>query len=160
MRTFFSIAILLVVNAGLYGQIVKSQKLTKGDEVRLIVLSEILKPRLSARNIAKEIFYIAVDDNQDPSPALLEKLSKPQMNLMPDSECFLDRDDGDSVRNVSTGERGVRLRVSKIKWLKPTLAELTGGSYVGNMGSDGCKYIVERKDSEWKIVSVTECYVS
>jgi len=132
------------------------RSLSKEDALREVVFLSILKRWTDRKDL--RLFYLGVDENQDLSKLLLTRLQDKFPNIRNDSDCYIDRDS--SVVNDETGERGVRFSISKIAWLNGDKAKVSAGSYVGNMGSDGCDYTLERKKGSWEITLTEKCWIS
>lgn len=132
------------------------KSLSKEDALREVVFLSILKPWTGRKNLS--LFYLGVDVNQDLSKALLTRLQNQFPNIRNDSDCYIHEDS--SVVNDETGERGVRFSLSKIEWLNGDKARVSAGSYMGNMGSDGCDYTVELKKGIWEIALTEKCWIS
>lgn len=105
-------------------------------------------------------YYIAVDTDKDPSPELLEEFNGLLRPVRKASESFISAPDGDVVKDKKTKKDVVLFTVSEIKWINKDEVTLTAGSYMGNMGSDGCLFTIKRIDGVWAISSQKECYIS
>jgi hypothetical protein len=158
MRNIPIIYLLLTVAALSVGaQTDKPAPLSPDDEIRFVILSEKLKFWIpDTRN---DSICVAVDEG-DPNKHLLAKLKEHSKKVKAKSACYLDRNDGDLVRDSMSGKQSVMLDVSGIKKLSKNRVEVQAGSYLGNMASDGCNYILELENGKWKIVSSNECFIS
>lgn len=137
-----------------------TNKLNDEEAIREIVLKTIIKSSINAPGENSQIFYLAVDDDKDPSDDLLKKFGQYPARIKKVSESFLSAPDGDLVLDKITKKPGVIFSVSKITWKNNDEVTVDAGSYIGNMGSNGCKYTLKREKDEWKIVSGQNCFVS
>ena len=135
---------------------VQDEKLSDEDSIREIVFVAMLRPWIQNKNNRKTIYYITINDNEDPSDSLLEKLRTLKGIFEKDSECMIERG---SVVNKTTKKPGVRFSVSKIEWIGTNEVKLSGGSELGYTGGDVCKYTLKRNGDEW-IMSTSDCYIS
>lgn len=124
---------------------------------RALTLKDEANSKLNA-----PLYYLAVDSDRDLSKALLARLQKRWANLRNDSECKVDFDS--NVVDLKTGERGVRISISKIEWINANEAKVETRDFVGDMGghSSGhhlCKYTLRKTKNRWRIESEA-CKVS
>jgi hypothetical protein len=134
----------------------KDVVLSSEDALREIVFIHILKPWIAKTE--EGFFCLGVDVNQDLSKSLLKRLQRQTSKIRNDSSCLIS--DDSTVVDVESGKRGVRFSISKIKWVSETEAKVEAGSYVGNMGSDGCLYSLKKEKGEWRIVKEENCWIS
>ena len=133
--------------------------LDEEDLIREIVFRKILE-QWRAPDASLKAFYLSVED-KDPSENLLKKfVGKYKVPIKKVSDSIIFAPDGDSVLNKNTKEQGVLFSVSKIDWKSKNEVALNAGSYIGNMGSDGCEYMLKKEHDGWKITSADKCYVS
>lgn len=131
------------------------------DAIREIVFKKILERWQTPADNRLKAYYLAVDDDKDPGENLLKKIvGNYKIPIKKVSESFTSAKDGDIILNKITKEPGVLFSVSKVNWKNKDEATVSAGSYIGNMGSDGCQYTLKKENGEWKIVGASECYVS
>lgn len=137
--------------------------LTNEDAIRHAVFFRALALKDEANgNLNTPLYYLAADSNRDLSKALLTRLQKRWPNVRNDSECKIDFDS--NVVDVKTGERGVRISISKIEWVNANEAKVETRDFVGDMGGHGsghhlCKYTLRKNKNIWRI-EAEECLVS
>jgi hypothetical protein len=52
------------------------------------------------------------------------------------------------------------LTVSKLIWVDKNVVQAKAGSYLGNMGSDGCLYTLKKQNDAWEMSSALQCFIS
>ena len=133
--------------------------LDEEDLIREIVFKKILE-RWRAPDASLKAFYLSVED-KDPSENLLKKfVGKYKVPIRKFSDSIIFAPDGDTVLNKNTKEQGVLFSISKIDWKNKNEVVVNAGSYIGNMGGDGCDYVLTKENGSWKIISADKCYVS
>jgi hypothetical protein len=135
-------------------------ELSDEDAIRLVVLQKIIGPWIKDRQESLSALYIAVDGDKDPSQALLARFDGLSRPVMKASKSFISHPEGSVVKDKKTKKDGVLLTISRIKWKSKDEVTVTAGSYLGNMGSDGCRYKLKRIDGTWVFVAEAECYIS
>ncbi|MGI8468873.1 MAG: hypothetical protein ACR2N3_10505 [Pyrinomonadaceae bacterium] len=147
------------------GQTKKNSETSLSDEdtIREIVFKKILPEKTSDIGDLRD-FYLSVDDGENPSSNLLKRFDeyqkKNRVKIKRVSESFISKNDGDMVLDEITKKQGILFSVSKLRWKNKDEVKVNAGSYIGNMGSDSCTYILKRQNGEWKIVAAEECVVS
>jgi len=135
-------------------------KLNDEDSIREIVFKEILKPRISESRKNQKAYYLSVDGGKDPSENLLKKFAAYQLSIKKVSELSISIEDGDAALDKALKKQGILLYISKLDWKNKDEVTVEAGSYIGNMGSDGCTYTLKREKEEWKISFLENCFVS
>ena len=130
------------------------------DAVREIAFRKLLEESTAGVTAGSLTFYLAVDDERDPSPGLLRQLRETQLNLKRYSESYISTDKGSPVLDKKSRARGIRLAVSPLKWTGKDQVTITTRSYRGNMGISGCSFRVKKDKKVWQIISTEGCYTS
>lgn len=143
----------------------QTKELSDEDSIREVVFKKVIGPWMKEFDSSLaahflETYYIAVDDDKDPSPELLERFSGLLRPVRKASESYVSEPEGNVVKDKKTNKNGVLFTVSRIKWVNKNEVTLTAGSYIANMGSDGCRYSLKRVNGAWSIASKEECFVS
>lgn len=138
---------------------VKLSDLSTDDQVREAIfrsagLSRIGKARASYS------YYLAVDDDQDPSDELMDYLNNGGSFLKKVSRSYVSPKEVGIVRDKFTDKRGTRFSISKLIWQGPEKVKVSAGRYEGNSDAENCTYTLVRENSEWKIVSKEGCVVA
>ena len=156
MRAFFLTLTVAILVLNGWAQATKEAPLNDNDQIRFVALSVILTPWTSD---SADVAAICVSvERKHPGNALLAKLKELSVRVKPKSGCYLDRKS--LARERKTGKKSVILEVVDLKKLSADEAELRGGSYVGNMGADGCTYRLRRENGTWLIAAKEACYIS
>lgn len=134
-------------------------KLNDEDSIREIVFKEILKHWIPKSDKNLKAYYLSVD-NKDPSENLLKKFTDYKVSIKKVSELTISLEDGNSSLDEALKKQGVLFSISKLDWKNKDEVKTNAGSYLGNMGSDGCLYTLKRENGEWKIISAENCFVS
>ena len=140
--------------------------LSDEDSIREIVFKKILPQKFEVSNSDEYLkdFYLDVDGGKDPSNDLLKKIndyySDTGIKIMKISECYISESLGSVVLNVLTEKQGVLFSVSKIDWENKDEVKVTAGSYIGNLGSNSCRYTLTRRVGKWEITNAESCVVS
>ncbi|MGI9034917.1 MAG: hypothetical protein ACR2GD_02645 [Pyrinomonadaceae bacterium] len=160
----FAIIIAATLTFSATGQTKEILKNTLNNEdiIREIIFKKILPEKANIGYLRD--FYLSVNDGKNPSNNLLKQFDeyqkKNQVRIKKVSESFISRKDGDSVLNKLTKKQGIIYSVSKLDWKNKDEVKVSAGSYIGNMGSDTCTYILKRKNGVWKIINAEGCVVS
>lgn len=139
-------------------QIKPEPLLKQDDEVRRILIEHIRGPWIAWPE-RYEIICISFD-KKDPSKELLARLQKVSDRFRPGSACFIDEGDGSSVKNRKTGKSTVMLTVDRIRKSDANTVHAEAGSYLANMGADGCTYTLKLENGTWNMVGEEKCWIS
>jgi hypothetical protein len=107
------------------------------------------------RNV--DYFFISVE-NSDPPEALLTRFAAEKPPVLPASLAASSPSEG--VRHKELGGRGLKFRISSVKWLDADTAEVQGGYYEGGLSSSGNVYRVERHGGKWSVTKDEMRYIS
>jgi hypothetical protein len=137
------------------------QNISEEENVKEVVFRIQIKNRNDNR-----IFYLAytsIDSESkeliynDPSSEFIHRFDDLPQKVKAFSKCVLS-DFG--VKDKITGERGIILRISSIRWLSETEAFVEAGSYMGPTGASGVKYRVQFQGKKWIVVSSKAMWIS
>jgi hypothetical protein len=134
------------------------QLLSQDDEVRRILVEHIRGPYIAYPE-RYEIICVSFDD-KDPSKELLARLQRISERFKAGSACVIDDDDGSSVKDKKTGKHTVMLYVDRIRKIDAKTISAEAGSYLANMGSEGCLYTLTLEIDVWKISGEEKCWIS
>jgi hypothetical protein len=129
------------------------EELNVEDQVAFVVLSKILEESSHPKTTS----FISVRKG-DPSSALMTTLKERWHDLRPESESYTIKM-GDSVRDKSTNEPGVRYEIRELKFIEGD-AIVKGGYYASNLSADGCTYNLRLENGQWLITAKTDCWVA
>lgn len=139
---------------------IETNSATDEEAILEIIFRKIVEPWRSNSDNGLKAYYVSVD-NRDPSDNLLKKLINFKLPVKKASESYIFKEDGSTVLDKNTKERGVLFSISKLDWKSKNEVKVNAGSYTGNMGSDSCDYVLRKENGEWKITSAEEnCIVS
>ena len=128
------------------------------DLIRKVVFTETIRFWNLHPDKTLKTYYLAVDDDKDPSGKLLEVFASYKVSIKKASDSFI-KSDG-SVLNKVTKKQGVLFFISKLEWINNNEVKVSAGNQIGNLGGNGCSYKLKKENDEWKIVSTENCYVS
>jgi len=156
------LGIVLLVLA-LSGTVIKAQTraerpLSEDDEIRRVLIEHIRGPWVAWPE-RYEIICVSVD-GKDPSKELLIRLQRTSERFKPGSACFIDENDGSSVKDKKTRKTTVMLSVNGIKKANAKTINAEAGSYLANMGADGCTYILKLENGVWNVDGKEKCWIS
>jgi len=105
-------------------------------------------------------YYLAVDEDRDPSDELMEYLNRGGTYLKKFSRSYISTNETGIVRDLYTNKEGKRFTISKLNWKGSGNVTAKAGYYAGNMEGEWCTYILVRENGEWQIASKEQCVVS
>lgn len=132
--------------------------LSEDDKIREIVFKKILENRILKPNKSYN-YYLAIDNGKNPSKDLLGKLSADFNIIFKNLSDSLPEKDEIIPDNFLEG-KGMLLRIYKLERNSKEEVKVSGGSYLGNIASDGCDYTLKKKEGKWNIISIDNCYIS
>ena len=143
----------------------KAPKLSDGDQVRLIVFTELLKawlpePRPDQSAYSAKAFYFQIENKKDASKDLLAALGKARVPFRQASRSFISDPDGSIVLDKKSRERGILFTIYSLAWKGKDEAVVHAGNHEGNMSAFECTYLLRRDELIWRLVSAENCMIS
>lgn len=133
--------------------------LSNDDQVREAIFRSAGLSRVG-KATASYSYYLAVDDDQDPSDSLMEYLNDGGSFLKKVSRSYSSKSERGAILDKLTNKRGTRFSISRLTWLGTDKVKVSAGRYQGNMDAESCIYTLARENGEWKIISKEGCVVS
>jgi hypothetical protein len=127
-----------------------------------IIFRKVIEPWNSQKNNSLKVYYFAINGNENPSENTLKKFADNKVAVKKISELAPTPPETiiDSLDELLAEKSGVIFSISKLQWKNEFEVLAQAGSYIGNMGSNGCEYTLKKEDGTWKITSEEKCYVS
>lgn len=131
--------------------------LSKEDAVREAVFRYQFEHNSSGQQQKAGVFFLSVGKDTDPSKALLARFEghAPPVEKVSDST-----PKGGGIVDKKTGKQGVIFKVTSIKWINETEAEVEGGYYEGNLSASGNVYQVIYEKENWVVKKDTMKWIS
>ena len=105
-----------------------------------------------------EAYYLSIGEKDaDPADAFMNRFAGNKPPVRKVSECSMAKM---RVTDKQTGKRGLIFRVSLIKWISDTEAEVKGGYYEDGLSASGNTYRVKKKGGTWQITKDTMDWIS
>lgn len=138
----------------------RNVSLTDEDLIREIIFREILDIQCSSSNKTSKVYYLSIDGGKDPSESLLKKFADCKVIIKKVSESIFSADDSRAFLDVLPNDEDVLFSISKLDWKSKNEVKASATRGTGNLGSNGCTYILKKEKVKWKIISVESCFVS
>ena len=90
---------------------------------------------------------MSVDEKANPSDALLTRFAGRRPLVKKVSESFSKEYEG--IYDKETGKKGILFRITSIKWVSETEAEVEGGHYTGPLAASGHVYKMRFENGKW-----------
>lgn len=133
--------------------------LSEDDQIREAIFRSAGLSRMEKVS-ADNSFYLAVNDDQDPSDNLMDYLNNGGSFLKKVSQSYIDMNDVGVVRDKFTNHKGTRFAISHLTRQGSDKVKVSAGKYRGNMESERCFYTLTNENDEWKIILKEGCVVS
>ncbi len=94
------------------------------------------------------VFFLSVDE-ANPSDALLTRFAGRRPPVKKVSESLSQQYEG--IYDKETGKKGILFRITSIKWVSETEAEVEGGHYTGPLAASGHVYKMRFENDKWVV---------
>jgi hypothetical protein len=126
-----------------------SPPLSREDAVREAVFKYQIERMTSALQQKDVVFFLSVDEEANPSDALLTRFAGRRPPVKKASESFSKEYEG--IYDKETGKKGILFRITSIKWVSETEAEVEGGHYTGPLAASGHVYKMRFENGKWVV---------
>jgi hypothetical protein len=121
------------------------------DDIREAVFRYIFQHSATQQHPYAKAFYIAVEQDKDPSEQFLKRFVGHQPPVRKRSQSTYSKDGMGVVVDKDTGEGGIQYSVGALKWVSPEEARLEGSYHVGPLFAGGCEYKVILEQKRWMV---------
>ncbi len=130
------------------------------DDIRDAVFRYQMRHNASALQQKTGAFYLSINTlgfDRSPSDGFIARFRgcKPPVRGV---ACCIAEADG--VRDRRTGDKGIVLRVGRIRWVSSTEVDVDGGYFEGGVSASGNTYRVVKRGLRWVVVKNTMLWIS
>lgn len=118
--------------------------------------AHVVLEKLIAEDSPKMILCIQID-GEDPSPALLRPLHRPDRTIVPASACHLADDVDHPTYYLATHAPAALLSVSATRWTSLTSIEVRADRFYHPKNGRFCTARLSRVSGHWKLASIGRC---
>jgi hypothetical protein len=120
------------------------------DAIREAVFRWQFDHNISGQQQKAQVYFLSIGEKGgDPSDAFMKRFADRKPPVRKKSACTADAYKG--VWDKQTGEEGLILRVTNIKWNSDTEVEVTGGFYAAGASASGNTYTLKKEKGKWKV---------
>ena len=126
-----------------------SPTLSREDAVREAVFKYQIDRMTSALQQKDVVFFLSVDEEPNPSDALLTHFAgrRPPVKKVPESVSK----EYEGIFDKETGNKGILATVRSTMWISETEAEVEGGHYTAPLEASGHVYKVRYESRRWVV---------
>jgi hypothetical protein len=134
---------------------------SREDDVRAAVFRYQFTHNASGVGSLATYYFLAFGDFGswiDPPPSFVARFAEHVPRVEPVSRASVSVTGG--VRHLETGSYGVIFRITTLRWIGDTVAEVEGGYYFSGVSASGSTYRVERVADTWVVMRETPRWIS
>lgn len=135
----------------------QDDQLAQIDDIREAMFRHHMEKR------GKRIYFLALVDiekgkREDPSDAFMKRFAGQIPRVAKESES--QASDYEGLRDKKSGEPGVSLTISTIRWVSDTEVHVRSGYYSGGTGAARATFFLKKKDERWLVEGASEGTIS
>jgi hypothetical protein len=107
------------------------------------------------------VYFLAYKDDgwKSPSPEFMKRFAGLKPPVKPVSDADIEPGSG-TVRDKVMLYKGIIFYIGTMEWVDENMAKVEGGYYMGNEGSRGNSYYVERQGDSWVVTKEAMHWIS